>query len=75
MKKLFVAISLFLFATAAVAQGNDKNVKQAIKKAKKDTGGQILSTSEKTIGGQRIIRIKVLDKNGVVRYVNVKAER
>ena len=74
MRNLIVAIVLSLFATVGVAQGNGKDVKQAVEKVKKQTGGQVLSTSVKTIGGQRMIRVKVLDKDGVVRYVNVKAK-
>lgn len=74
MRNLIVAIVLSLFATVGVAQGNGKDVKQAVEKVKKQTGGQVLSTSVKTIGGQRMIRVKVLDKDGVVRYVNVKTK-
>lgn len=74
MKNLFVAIVLSLFATVAVAQGNGKDVKKAVEKVKRQRGGQVLSTSVKTVGGQSVIRVKVLDKKGVVRYVNVKVK-
>lgn len=74
MRNLIIAIVLSLFTTVAVAQGNGKDVKLVVEKVKRQTGGQVLSTSVKTIGGQRMIRVKVLDKDGVVRYVNVKAK-
>jgi len=74
MKKLALVIVLFLSTTIAVAQDNGKGVRQAIEKVKKETGGQVLSTTVKTIGRQRMIRVKVLGKDGVVRYVNVKAK-
>ena len=74
MRKLTIVLLLFFSAAVAVAQDNGKSVKQAIAKVKKETGGQVLSTTVKTIGGQRMIRVKVLDKNGVVRYINVKAK-
>lgn len=73
-RNLFIAIVLSLFTAVAVAQGNGKDVKQAVEKVKRQTGGQVLSTTLKTIGGQRMIRVKVLDKDGVVRYVNLKAK-
>ena len=74
MKKLAIVVFLALFAPVAAAQDNGKSIKQAIEKVKKETGGRILSTSERTIAGQRIIRVKLLDKDGVVRYVDVKAK-
>ena len=74
MKKLAIVLLLFFSAPLVVAQDNGESVKQAIEKVKKETGGQVLSTTVKTIGGQRVVRVKVLDKNGVVRYVNVEAK-
>ena len=74
MRNLLVAIVLSVFTIVAVAQGNGKDVKQAVEKVKKQTGGQVLSTSVKTIKGQRVVRVKVLDKDGVVRYINVKVK-
>ena len=74
MKKLAILIVLLLFAAITVAQGNGKGVRQAIEQVKKETGGQVLSTTVKTIGKQRMVRVKVLGKDGVVRYVNVKAK-
>jgi uncharacterized membrane protein YkoI len=74
MKQLAFLVCLSLLAPNAVAQNGADNLKQAVAKAKKKTGGQVLSTSEKTVDGQRVFRIKVLDKNGVVRYVDVKAK-
>lgn len=73
MKKLAIVVFLLL-APVAIAQDNGKSMKQAVEKVKKETGGQVLSITETTIGGQRVIRVKVLDKDGVVRYVNVKAK-
>ena len=74
MKKLAVFVFMLLSAPVTVAQDNEKSVKQAIDKVKKETGGQVLSATLKPVGGQRVIRVKVLNKNGVVRYVNVKAK-
>ena len=67
-------IVFLLFAPTAFAQDDGKSAKQAIEKVEKETGGRVLSASETTIDGQRVIRIKVLSKDGVVRYVNVKAK-
>ena len=72
MRSLFIAVLLFLFAAVAVAQGNGKDVKQAVEKVKKQTGGEVLSTSVKTIGGQRVIRVKVLDKDGTAELFSIK---
>lgn len=74
MKKFAVVVFLLLSAPVAVAQDDGKSAKQAIEKVKKDTGGQVLSAKVKTVGGQRVIRVKVLDKDGVIRYVDVKAK-
>ena len=74
VKKLAIVVLLFFSAVVALAQDNSESVKQAIEKVKKETGGQVLSTTVKTIGEQRVVRVKVLDKNGVVRYINVKAK-
>lgn len=74
MKKLALVVFLLFSAPVVVAQDNGEIVKQAIEKVKKDTGGQVLSTTVKAIGGQRIVQVKVLDKDGVVRYVDVKAK-
>ncbi len=73
-RNLFVAIVLSLFTTVAFAQGNGKDIEQAVEKVKKQTGGQVLSTSMTSIDGKRMIRVKVLDKDGVVRHVNVEAK-
>ena len=74
VKKLAVVAFMLLSAPVSVAQDNGKSVKQAIDKVKKETGGQVLSAALKPVRGQRVIRVKVLSKTGVVRYVNVKAK-
>jgi len=74
VKKLIFVLSLSLCSVFAAAQDNVQNLQQAVAKVKKATGGQVLSTSEKNVDGQRVFRIKVLDKKGVVRYVDVKTK-
>ncbi len=74
VKKLIFVLSLSLCSVFAAAQDNVQNLQQAVAKVKKDTGGQVLSTTEKNVDGQRVFRIKVLDKKGVVRYIEVKTK-
>jgi hypothetical protein len=66
------AACLVLLASAAAAQSGSGDMKKAIEKVRRDTGGQVLSANERTLEGRRVIRVKVLDKNGVVRYVDVE---
>lgn len=72
-KSVLVLLACFLPAFAA-AQDGGKKLSDAVARVKKDTGGQVLSAKEKTVDGQRVFRIKVLDKKGVVRHIDVKAK-
>lgn len=75
VKLFIITLSLLLCPLIAAAQHKVEDVKQAVARVKKETGGQVLSTSEKTVDGRRVFRIKLLDRKGVVRYVDVQAAR
>ena len=74
MKTLVFSLLLLLFPAFAAAQDGIRKLGDAVAKVKKETGGQVLSAKEKTVGGQRVFRIKVLDKKGVVRYIDIEAK-
>ena len=46
---------------------------QAAAMAKKRTGGRVLAVQPRIVDGKKMYRIKVLDKNGLIRYLLIKA--
>lgn len=63
-----------LIPALSAAQDGVRKLSDAVAWVKKETDVQVLSAKEKTVDGHRVFRIKVLDKKGVVRLIDIKAQ-
>jgi hypothetical protein len=64
-------LSLFLFLNPALAE---VSLNQAVKQAKKRTGGQVISAETRNQDGRRVHNIRILTEDGKVRRLRINAE-
>ncbi|MEJ2619681.1 MAG: PepSY domain-containing protein [Candidatus Thiodiazotropha sp.] len=67
----FLLLSLLLSLNPALA---DVSLNQAVKQAKKRTGGQVISAETRNQDGHRVHNIRILTEDGKVRRLRINAD-
>lgn len=73
-RKLLLCLGLGLGLAVASASVSAMSLSQAVNKVRRDTGGKVLSARTEVRNNRQIHVIKVLTKDGKVRYVQVAGD-
>lgn len=74
LKGLALGLGLSMGLGVVVAQANAMSLSEAVNKVRRDTGGKVLSARTEIRNNRQVHIIKVLTKDGKVRYVQVNGD-